>query len=82
MNGRKWVRLPYIFALVIGLGLSSMTEAKAQSPTSDAVECVDGAANELKSCVDDLPWYAEGLCYLRYASDGVLCAPSIVYRAL
>ena len=82
MNGRKWVRLPYIFALVIGLGLSAMTEAKAQSQTSDIAGCVDGAANELMSCVDDLPWYAEALCYARYASDGILCAPSIVYRAL
>lgn len=82
MNGRKWVRWPYILALVIGLGLSAMTEAKAQSPSSGIVGCVDGAANEFKSCVDDLPWYAEGLCYLRYASDGILCAPSVVFRAI
>jgi hypothetical protein len=82
MNGRKWVRLPYVFALVIGLGLSSLTEAKAQSPSSGIVGCVDGAADALKSCVDDLPWYGEALCYLRYASDGILCAPSIVFRAI
>lgn len=82
MNGRKWVRLPYIFALVIGLGLSSLTEAKAQSPTSDVVKCVDSAADDLVSCVDDLPWYAEAACYARYVSDGILCAPSIAFRAL
>lgn len=82
MNGRKWVRLPYIFALVIGLGLSSLTEAKAQSPTSDIVGCLDGAADELKTCIDDLPWYAERFCFMRYASDGILCAPSIVFKAL
>ena len=82
MNGRKWVRLPYIFALVIGLGLSALTEAKAQGLTGSTVACVDGAADEFKSCIDDLPWYGEALCYLRYASDGILCAPSIVYRAL
>ena len=82
MTGRKWVRLPYIFALVLGLGLSSMTEAKAQSPTEGVVGCIDAAANEFKRCIDDLPWYGEALCYARYASDGILCAPSIVYRAL
>ncbi len=82
MNGRKWVRLPYIFALVIGLGLSAMTEAKAQSPTSDAVECVKSAADELVGCVEGLPWYQAAFCYMRYASDGILCAPSIVFKAL
>lgn len=82
MNGRKWVRLPYIFALVIGLGLSAMTEAKAQGSAGDVLNCVDSAADAFVSCVDDLPWYAEALCYLRYASDGILCAPSVVYRAL
>ncbi|MFN0098848.1 MAG: hypothetical protein ACKVS7_09255 [Gemmatimonadaceae bacterium] len=82
MNGRKWVRLPYIFALVIGLGLSTMTEAKAQSPTQAAVKCVESAAEDLVACVDELPWYAEALCYARYASDGILCAPSVVFRAL
>jgi hypothetical protein len=82
MNGRKWVRLPYIFALIIGLGLSAITEAKAQSPSSGVVACIDGAANELKTCVDDLPWYQEAACYLRYASDGILCAPSVVFRAV
>lgn len=82
MNGRKWVRLPYIFALVIGLGLSAMTEAKAQSSAGDVLKCIDSAADAFVSCVDDLPWYAEGACYIRYAADGILCAPSIVYRAL
>ncbi len=82
MNGRKWVRLPYIIALVIGLGLSAMTEAKAQSPTSGIVGCVEGAADELVRCVEDLPWYTEWACYMRYASDGILCAPSIAFKAL
>ncbi len=82
MNGRTWVRLPYVFGLVLALGLSALTEADAQSPTNGVVKCVDDAANELKQCVDDLPWYAEALCYARYASDGVLCAPSIMLKAL
>lgn len=81
MNGRKWVQLPYILALVIGLGLSSMAEAKAQSRTSDVVACLDGAADEFKRCIDDVKWYAEALCYARYASDGILCAPSVVFGA-
>ncbi|MBL8996122.1 MAG: hypothetical protein JNL44_02300 [Gemmatimonadetes bacterium] len=81
MRGRKLARLPYLFALVIGLGLSSMSEAKAQSPTQDVYACLDGAADAFKSCVDDLPWYAEALCYARYASDGILCAPSVVFGA-
>lgn len=82
MNGRTWVRLPYVVALVFGLVLSSVTTAQAQSKTDDVVKCVDDAANELKQCVDDLPWYAEALCYARYASDGVLCAPSVLIKAL
>jgi len=82
MKGRKWVRLPYILALVIGLGLSAMTEAKAPSPTDGFIGCVDGAADELKRCGDELPWYQEALCYMRYASDGIICVPSSVSRAL
>lgn len=82
MTGRTWVRLPYVFGLVLALGLSAMTEAKAQSKTDEVVECIDNAADELKKCVDDLKWYQEALCYARYASDGILCAPSIALKAL
>ena len=82
MNGRTWVRLPYVFALALALGLSALTEADAQSPTDGVVKCLDDAAEELKQCVDDLPWYAEALCYSRYASDGILCAPSVMLKAL
>jgi hypothetical protein len=76
------VRLPYLVALAFALILGPRGAAEAQSPTNDIVKCVDGAANELKKCVDDLPWYAEALCYARYASDGVLCAPSVAFEAV
>lgn len=82
MNGRKVVRLPYIFALVVGLGLSALNGAAAQSPTDKVRACVDAAADELVECVADLPWYYEALCYARYASDGLLCAPSLVTKPL
>ena len=84
MNGRAMVRLPLACALVFGMlfGVSSDALAQTASPTQNTVSCVDGAANELKQCVDDLPWYAEALCYSRYASDGVLCLPSMIIRAV
>lgn len=82
MNGRKWARLPYILALVVALGLNSVTEADAQSRTNDVVACIDAAADELKKCVDDLPWYQEAACYARYAADGILCAPSVMFNAI
>lgn len=82
MNGRKWVRSPYILALVIGLGLSAVTPAKAQSRSNDVIACIDAAADEFKRCVDDLPWYQEAACYARYAADGILCAPSVVFNAI
>lgn len=82
MNGRTWVRVPGMLGLLFALVLGSVRGAEAQSPTQEAVACVEAAADELKKCVDDLPWYAEALCYARYASDGILCAPSVVLKAL
>jgi len=83
MNGRTFVRLPYVFGLVFALVMGTMTDAEAQGQTDGIVKCVDNAANELKECVDDLPWYAEALCYARYASDGILCGvPGVLTKAL
>ncbi|HRN52542.1 MAG TPA: hypothetical protein PK788_03550 [Gemmatimonadaceae bacterium] len=81
MNGRRWLRLPLALALAVGMMFGGSAKAEAQSLTQDAVKCVDDAANELKKCVDDLPWYAEALCYARYASDGILCAPSVLFQS-
>jgi hypothetical protein len=84
MNGRMLLKWPLVLALVFGMLFGASNDAYAQtaSPTQNTVSCVDGAANELKQCVDDLPWYAEALCYSRYASDGVLCLPSMIIRAV
>lgn len=81
MNGRRWLRVPLAMALAVGMLFGGSAAAEAQSLTQDAVKCVDDAANELKKCVDDLPWYAEALCYARYASDGILCAPSVLFQS-
>lgn len=81
MNGRAMLRLPLAAALVLGLIVGGAPKVEAQSLTDAAVKCVDDAANELKKCTDDLPWYAEPLCYARYASDGILCAPGITFKA-
>lgn len=81
MNGRAMVKLSLGLALVFGLLLGG-GEAEAQSQTSEVKACVERAADALVECVDDLPGWAEILCYSRYASDGILCAPSVLFKAI
>lgn len=78
MSLRKIVRIPFLAALLIALIAATTGSADAQSRSSGVAACVDAAADAFVSCVDDLPWYAEPLCYARYASDGILCMPAIL----
>ncbi len=78
MSLRKIVRIPFLAALLIALIAAPTRSVDAQSRTGGVVACLDAAANDLVSCVDDLPWYAEALCYARYASDAILCLPAIL----
>ena len=82
MVRRMIVRSSFVFAFLAALLVSPVPSAEAQSPTNDVVACIDNAANELKKCVDEVRWYAEALCYARYASDGILCAPGVALSAL
>jgi len=54
----------------------------AQTATEAVALCLDKAADAFVTCVDDLPWYAESLCYSRYAADGILCVPSQIFKFL
>ena len=54
----------------------------AQTATEAVAICLDKAADAFVACVDDLPWYAESLCYSRYAADGILCVPSQIFKFL
>ncbi len=82
MIERRFARVPLVLALALAALFIPPQGVEAQSPSDGIVGCIDKAADEFKKCVDDLAWYAEGLCYARYASDGVLCAPSVVLKAL
>ncbi len=50
------------------------------TPTEVIAQCLDAAATAFVQCLTDLPWYAEGLCYSKYAADGILCAPSTLLK--
>jgi hypothetical protein len=54
----------------------------AQTATEAVAICLDKAADAFVSCVDDLPWYAESLCYSKYAADGILCVPANIFKFL
>lgn len=78
MSLRKIVRIPFLAALLIALIAATTGSADAQSRSSGLVACIDGAANEFKTCIDSVRWYAEALCYSRYAADGILCIPALL----
>ncbi|MEN9790429.1 MAG: hypothetical protein RLZZ63_87 [Gemmatimonadota bacterium] len=57
-----------------------LAQGTAPTPTEAVARCLDGAATAFVQCLADLPWYAEGLCYSKYAADGVLCAPATLLK--
>ncbi|MEY4608045.1 MAG: hypothetical protein RL625_262 [Gemmatimonadota bacterium] len=57
-----------------------LAQSTTPTPTEVVAQCLDGAANAFVQCLADLPWYAEGLCYSKYAADGVLCVPSTLLK--
>ena len=56
--------------------------ARAQTATEAVALCLDKAADAFVTCVGDLPWYAESLCYSKYAADGILCVPANLFKFL
>lgn len=54
----------------------------AQTATEAVALCLDKAADAFVTCVGDLPWYAESLCYSKYAADGILCVPANLFKFL
>lgn len=82
-----FVRSPRLLrgALLLPLAagpLLAQGSTPAPTPTELFVKCVENAADVFVRCVADLPWYAEGLCYSKYAADGVLCAPATLLKLM
>ena len=75
MSKRSIVRVHFVLAFSLAALFAPPRIAAAQTPTDAVISCLDESANDFKKCVDDLAWYAEALCYARYAADGVLCLP-------
>lgn len=84
MNGRKWVRLPIVFGLVMALASSAAMQVQAQStaptPTGEIAACVDNAADRFVECVEESNMVGDVLCALAYAADAVLCIPSRILK--
>ncbi len=79
MFTRKMVRIPFAAALFAVVLFAPGRTAVAQD-TDDVVACLDKAAEKLVSCTEALSWKYEALCYSRYASDSILCAPSVLLK--
>ena len=82
MSKRSIVRVHFVLAFSLAALFAPPRIAAAQTRTDAVLACIDEAANDFKKCVDDLAWYAEALCYARYASEGVQCLPSGTFGAL
>lgn len=80
MFTRKMVRIPLVAALFAVVLFAPGKPAAAQS-SDDVVACIGKAADKLVECTQALPWYLEDWCYARYASDGILCLPSILLKS-
>jgi hypothetical protein len=82
-RSRRLIRGVLLLPLTAGLLLAQgPTPSPAPTPTDVVVNCIENAADALVDCVADLPWYSEGLCYLKYAADGILCAPAFLLKFL
>lgn len=57
-----------------------LAQGTVPTPTEAVANCLDNAANVFVQCLADLPWYAQGLCYSKYAADGILCAPATLLK--
>ncbi len=80
MFTRKMVYIPLATALIAVVLFAPGKAARAQTNTDAVVACIDSAADKLKACTDALAWYAEALCYARYAADGILCTPALLLK--
>ena len=81
MFTRKMVRIPSVAALFAAVLFAPGKSADAQSASDEVVACISEAADKLVECTKALPWYLEDWCYARYASDGILCLPSILLKS-
>ena len=79
LPGRLFQRALLLTPLTAG-PLFAQSTSTAPTPTEVVAQCLEGAANAFVQCIADLPWYAEGLCYSKYAADGVLCVPSTLLK--
>jgi hypothetical protein len=76
-----WRRIAGIVGL-FALAVVRAPPVRAQTPTEQIAECMEEAWEANKACIDDLPWWAEILCAVRFEADVILCAPQFVYRSL
>lgn len=79
MFTRKLVRVPFVAALFAVVLFAPGRQAVAQD-TDEVIACLDKAADKLVDCTKALTWKYEALCYSRYASDAILCAPSVLLK--
>ena len=73
-HNRKSVWLRMLLAAVPLALIITVVKAEQSGPTEAIRACMGQAVADELQCHDDLPWYAEPLCGLRFNSDIVLCA--------
>lgn len=73
-----------VFRRLVGVALMFMLfvaytpHAQAQTGTENAAACVEEALDSALECIDDLPWYLEALCAIKFTADVILCMPKLV----
>ncbi|MEY3700825.1 MAG: hypothetical protein RI891_117 [Gemmatimonadota bacterium] len=83
LRPRRLVRGVLSLPLTAGLLLAQgPTPSPAPTPTDLVVKCIENAAAVCVQCLADRPWYAEGLCYSKYAADGILCTPATLLKLM
>lgn len=71
-NVFRALKQPRTLVLAAGLTLFS-SGAFAEGPSAEIAECLGEAWADDVECIEDLAWYVEWLCALRWESDVVLC---------
>ncbi len=64
-----------LFALLFAFQVraQSVPTSPDETPTERVAACINNASSAYGECLNDLPWYVEFLCTLKFDADVILC---------
>jgi hypothetical protein len=80
MNRKRFTRIIMLSAALAVYGAVRSPADLDAGETDKIAQCIEEAYQDAIQCIDDLPWYAQMLCNLRFNADVILCLPKWVIQ--